>query len=80
MISSMKVKTSITLSRDLLKAIDARAGRGRSRSDFIEAALRTFLERTERDERDARDIDILNRRAARLNREAADVLGYQVIP
>lgn len=76
----MKVKTSITLSRDILQAIDARAGRGRSRSEFIEAALRAFLDQARRGERNARDIDILNRRAGRLNREAADVLGYQVIP
>jgi metal-responsive CopG/Arc/MetJ family transcriptional regulator len=80
MISSMKVKTSITLSRDILDAIDARAGRGRSRSEFIEAALRAFLARARRDERNAKDIDILNRRARRLNREAVDVLAYQVIP
>jgi Arc/MetJ-type ribon-helix-helix transcriptional regulator len=76
----MKVKTSITLSRDILDAIDARAGRGRSRSEFIEAALRVFLDQARRGERDAKDLDILNRRAKRLNREATDVLGYQVIP
>jgi hypothetical protein len=46
----------------------------------IEAALRAFLEQARRAERNGRDVDILNRRAARLNREAADVLGYQVIP
>ncbi len=74
------MKTSITLSRDLLEAIDARAGGGRSRSDFIERALRAFLVDTERRQRDARDADILNRRAETLNREAADVLAYQVIP
>jgi metal-responsive CopG/Arc/MetJ family transcriptional regulator len=76
----MKVKTSITLSRDLLEAIDSRAEGGRSRSDFIERALRTFLADTQRRQRDARDADILNRRAKKLNREAADVLAYQVIP
>jgi metal-responsive CopG/Arc/MetJ family transcriptional regulator len=76
----MKVKTSITLSRDVLDAVDARAGRGRSRSEFIEAALRAFLDQARRDERNGKDLDILNRRAERLNREAADVLGYQVIP
>lgn len=80
MICSMKVKTSITLSSDLLEAIDARAGRGRGRSEFIEVAVRAFIDRQRREEQDARDIDILNRRADRLNREAADVLGYQVIP
>ena len=79
-IGSMKVKTSITLSRDLLDAIDARARRGRGRSKFIETAVRAFLDRTRRDERDVKDVEILNRRARQLNREAADVLGYQVIP
>ena len=76
----MKVKTSITLSSDLLDAVEARTGRGRSRSQFIELALRTFLAQTARNERDARDVEILNRRAEGLNREAADVLTYQVIP
>ena len=80
MIGSMKVKTSITLSPDVLEAIDAQAGRGRTRSEFIEAALPAFLDQTKRQERDARDLDILNRQAERLNREAADVLTYQVIP
>ena len=76
----MKVKTSITLSRELLKAIDARTARGQSRSRFIEAALQAFLDKSTRDERGARDLEILNRRATRLNREAVDVLAYQVIP
>ncbi len=76
----MKVKTSITLSRELLDAVDARTGRGRSRSGFIEAALQALLDKSMRDERGARDLEILNRRATRLNREAVDVLAYQVIP
>jgi metal-responsive CopG/Arc/MetJ family transcriptional regulator len=76
----MKVKTSITLSRELLQAVDARTGRGRRRSEFIEAALQAFLDKSMRDERGARDLEILNRRATRLNREAVDVLAYQVIP
>lgn len=80
MIGSMKVKTSITLSPDVLEAVDARARHGQTRSEFIEAALRAFLVQARRHERNVRDLDILNRRAARLNREAADVLTYQVIP
>jgi hypothetical protein len=31
-----------------------------------------------RERRDARDLAIINRRAARLNREGADVLDYQI--
>lgn len=75
----MKVKTSITLSEELLKAIDARAGRDKkNRSDFIEGAVRAFIDQTIRDEQNARDLEIINRRAEHLNKEAADVLAYQV--
>ena len=77
---SMKVKTSITLSEDLLEAVDRQATRFKNRSDFIEAAIRSFIAQRLRDERNARDLAILNKQADRLNREAADVLAYQVIP
>jgi len=76
----MKVKTSITLSEDLLDAIDKRAGQFKNRSDFIEAALRAYIAQIVREEQNAKDLAILNRQADRLNQEAADVLAYQVIP
>ena len=76
----MKLKTSITLSEDILAAIDKRAGQFKNRSDFIEAAIRAYIERLLRAEQDARDLAILNRRADRLNQEAVDVLAYQIIP
>jgi metal-responsive CopG/Arc/MetJ family transcriptional regulator len=76
----MKVKTSITLSPDVLRAVD-RAGGGRSnRSRVIETALREFMERRARAARDRRDIEIINRSAEALNREAADVIAYQAEP
>lgn len=74
----MKVKTSVTLSEDLLDAMDTVAARYGSRSQLMEAALRTFLVQLERREQDARDLDILNGKADRLNAEAQDVLEYQV--
>lgn len=74
----MKVKTSITLSEDVLKSIDRRAKKYGSRSEFIEAALLAFITQIARGERNARDLRIINRRAKRLNKEAADVLDYQV--
>ncbi len=74
----MKVKTSITLSEDLLKAIDERIGQRKNRSGFIETALWTFIHQTLRDEQNKRDLKTINRRAERLNEEAADVLAYQV--
>ena len=76
----MKVKTSVTLSEDLLKAIDEQSGPHKSRSEFIEKAVRTYISQAIRDRKNARDLDIINRRADRLNREANDVLTYQVIP
>ncbi|MBI3391880.1 MAG: ribbon-helix-helix protein, CopG family [Nitrospirae bacterium] len=76
----MKVKTSITLSEDLLAAVDQRSGRFKNRSDFIEAAVRAYIEQMFREEQNARDLAIINREADRLNREAVDVLAYQVIP
>ncbi|MPZ21385.1 MAG: ribbon-helix-helix protein, CopG family [Luteitalea sp.] len=76
----MKVKTSVTLSADLLEAIDREAGKQQSRSEFIESALRTFLGQVRRQARDARELELLNRHADRLNAEAEDVLEYQVIP
>ena len=73
----MKVKTSITLSEDVLKRVDRLAGQPRQRSEFIEMALLTYLSQTERAAKNLRDLEIINRRAGRLNREAAEVLGFQ---
>ena len=76
----MKVKTSITLSEDLLKAIDQFSAHYKNRSDFLEAAARALIAQLLRDAQNAKDLAILNQRADALNREAADVLTYQVTP
>ncbi|MBI4467846.1 MAG: ribbon-helix-helix protein, CopG family [Acidobacteria bacterium] len=76
----MKIKTSITLSEDLLQAVDQRVAEFKNRSDLIEVAVRSYLARRSHEEEEARDLSILNRTADRLNREAAEVLDYQVIP
>jgi metal-responsive CopG/Arc/MetJ family transcriptional regulator len=76
----MKVKTSLTLSPEILDAIDRRTSGRMSRSEFVERAVSALIARLAKQEQDARDLEILNRRAADLNREAADVLDYQVIP
>jgi metal-responsive CopG/Arc/MetJ family transcriptional regulator len=73
----MRVKTSVTLPKDLLIRID-RANR--NRSAFVEKAARAYLARLERTRRDARDLEILNTNAERLNAEAADVHKYQRLP
>ena len=74
----MKVKTSITLSEDLMKAIDEYTGEYKNRSEFIEDAVRAFIIQLIRRQRDARDLKIINQRSDYLNREAGDVLTYQV--
>ena len=66
----MKEKTSVTLSREVLTGIDRLAGKQQSRSAFIEAVLLDHLRTRSRAQRDARDIEIINRNADRLNRNA----------
>jgi len=73
----MKEKTSITLSHEVLAGIDRIAGSKQSRSAFIESVLREHLRARERAARDARDIEIINRNARRLNRDAEDGLELQ---
>ncbi len=73
----MKVKTSITLSEDVVEAIDDLAGESRNRSEFIETALRSYIAQQKRDAQNSRDTEIINRRHVRLNKEAADVLAFQ---
>jgi len=73
----MKEKTSITLSGDILTAIDRLAGSKQSRSAFIERVLREFLRERARAAVQARDLERINTAAQRLNAEAAEVMEYQ---
>ena len=75
----MKIKTSITISVDLIKQIDNYLDSSNdSRSALIERALREFLVAKARQVLEAKDLEILNNRAKALNKEAGDVLSYQV--
>lgn len=76
----MKVKTSISLEEDVAKALDRVVGKGGSRSAAIELAVREFLERRQRQSRDAREIELINKNAKRLNREAEAFLALQALP
>jgi len=77
-VGSMKIKTSITLSDELLKAIDLYIGAYKSRSEFMETAARIFIEQLKKKEAEQRDLEIINKCSDSLNAEAEDVLGYQV--
>lgn len=73
----MRVKTSITLPKELLKVIDRADS---NRSAFIERASRAYLAQLAKSKREARDAEIINANADRLNEEAMDVLEYQSLP
>ena len=72
----MKVKTSITLSEEVLEQLDRVVGSD-SRSALIERILRTFLHRRALDEEQAVDRALLDTDADVFNSEALDVLEYQ---
>jgi metal-responsive CopG/Arc/MetJ family transcriptional regulator len=73
----MKVKTSITLTEDTLRAVDEAAGAEGKRSQLIETAVLEYLDRRRRQTREARDRRILDAKADALNREVEDVRAYQ---
>jgi metal-responsive CopG/Arc/MetJ family transcriptional regulator len=73
----MKQKTSITLSKDILKQLDRLAGSRFSRSATIERVLRKYFRERTRASLHARDLQRINEAADELNSEATDVLGYE---
>jgi len=74
---SMKEKTSITLSKEILTGVDRMAGSNQSRSAFIEAVLAGYLRQQARAQVEARDLELINKAADELNGEVEDVLRYQ---
>lgn len=74
----MKIKTSITLSKNLLKEIDSIISKSGNRSLFIEEAIKNYLNHKKRFLRNQKDLEIINRSASDLNKEAEDTLSYQV--
>jgi len=74
-----KQKTSVSLSGEVLRAIDTIAGAS-ERSAVIERALRNYLKRTIRRHRHEKDLAIINAHAAAINQESEVLLGLQVWP
>ncbi|MEI6874546.1 MAG: hypothetical protein WCL50_05375 [Spirochaetota bacterium] len=72
----MKVKTSIIISVELVRAVDRVAPQW-ARSDFFEKAIWKYLELLDRGIRDRKDLEILDLDSAQLNAVARDVLSYQ---
>jgi metal-responsive CopG/Arc/MetJ family transcriptional regulator len=72
----VKIKTSITLPKEILARLDQI---DKNRSAVLERAAIAYLNLLARQSRDRRDAAIIERNAKRLNREAEDTLGYQQI-
>lgn len=75
----VKVRTSVTLSKDLLLKVDALAGKKRKRSAVVESALQDYVAKEHRKILNTRDIEIINANADKLNEEALDTLEYQQV-
>ena len=73
----MKIKTSLTLSEELVATLDKLAGPKTARSAYIERILQEFVDRRAQARKDAREIAAINRHAAELNGEMADALSFQ---
>ncbi|MEO8538418.1 MAG: hypothetical protein ABI577_01665 [bacterium] len=74
----MKVKTSITMSSDLLCRLDEEVGPEGSRSALIEALVRRHLNETERARNFDREVALLN--AIVDGDDPPDVLDYTIDP
>ena len=74
----MGTEINVSLSEDLLRALDRRLRSKEDRSAFIEEAVWSSLARS--GNQPGRDAEILDRHADRLNEEAEDVLEYQALP
>lgn len=74
----MRVKTSVSLSSEILEQVGLYATAG-ERSDFIEKALWKYLEFLSRHERNQSDLERINNASSFLNDEARDTLDYQVL-
>lgn len=74
----MKVKTSITITKELLASIDELFDNSKNRSQLIEKAIKEYIERQKKRKRDLEDLALINKKADKLNQAAAEVLSYQV--
>ena len=70
----MKIKTSITLSDNILNEIDNSLNNSGNRSIFIENAVKYYLQKRKKDKRNKKDLEIINSNSDFLNKEAEDVL------
>jgi metal-responsive CopG/Arc/MetJ family transcriptional regulator len=74
-----KAKTSVSLSGELIHALDAIAGQA-ERSGLVERAVRRYLRLLLRRARHEHDLRLIDARADATNRESNELLRLQVWP
>ena len=72
----MRVRTSVTLPKELLIKIDALAGKNK-RSKIVESALRDYVAKESRKRLNKRDIEIINKNADLINQQVEETLEFQ---
>jgi len=73
----MRVRTSVTLPKELLIEIDALAGKKHKRSAIVESALRDYVAKKSNGELNRRDIEIINKNADLINKQVEETLEFQ---
>ena len=74
----MKVEAHIKLEKELLETVDDLSGGENHRSEFIEEALQSYVDVKTHRNKTRSDLEIINEHADELNKEAMDVLDYQI--
>ncbi|MCF7953779.1 MAG: ribbon-helix-helix domain-containing protein [Spirochaetales bacterium] len=74
-----KIKTSITISNEILSEIDHLMPKNGNRSSFIESAIKFYIAQKYKEQRNRHDLELLNANYEDLNKEANDILSYQSI-
>ena len=78
-IRKKKVPTSVTVAGEVIEGIDLIVP-AQQRSKFVEIAVRRELRRRLRHARAAHDLEILNARAGKLDKDTDDIIELQADP
>jgi len=73
----MRVRTSVTLPKDLLVKVDALTGKKHKRSAIVELALRDYVTKENGKKLNTRDIEIINANADLINKQVKETLEFQ---
>lgn len=73
----MRVRTSVTLPKELLIKVDALAGKKHKRSEIVESALREYAAKENHKNLNLRDIEIINENAELINKQVKETLEFQ---